>query len=117
MNKLSLFVYFWCIGIFYKNMFKIKAKHFRKLRKKLKVYYIQRSFEMFGDFANIPIERQSRVVGLSYSNAVYRYARRTHTISDILSIYETPIETNEMFGKWKIVPADTPYTRFIKYFR
>jgi hypothetical protein len=93
----------------------MKARHFKKLRKKVKVYLVERSAGMWGNFCDsIP---QKQVVGLSYQNAVYRYTKRTHTIQDITNVYSNPTEIDSMFGKWKIVPADTPYKRFVKYFR
>jgi len=94
----------------------MKAKYFKKLREKIKTYYIIRTPNMFGfNHNNYDLESYDEVMARTPKEAVKRYCKRKHWIKDLNNFDETPDETNLTFAKFMVLPKETPYKRFITY--
>lgn len=101
----------------------MKAKHFKKIRQLIQWYCVDRTPYMFGGFDGegwrirfIPPENWNRVCGYSPKDAVNRLARKTGTSADF-SYSSGAYPSNEMFGKWRVLPVNNTHIRNITYWR
>ena len=90
----------------------MKAKHIKKLRKKIKHYYIAMYDDWMFGFKQpcTPSDIKNRgdiAYGLNESDAIKRY---THTSCGYC-------ESNWMFAKWAMIPVDKVNSKFITYWR
>ena len=101
----------------------MKARHIRKLRKKIAsfdVYSIRESAGLFGDFNGLNrlnlIMNDYYVTADSYESALKRFFRnyeRNHKrVHDFYTNY--PIETTGRWGRMMVTNQRTKFTRFYK---
>lgn len=85
----------------------MKAKHIRKLRNKTRLFCISQSIGLFG----WPYSEVNAVVlAHTAEEAIQRLRKRQARPISYWS------ETDPQWGKYKVWPLNTPYSRFIKYY-
>jgi len=85
----------------------MKSKNFKKMRKIVNWYYVQKSTSLFGSFSNtFPLKT---VLAVNSKQALKRYFKRNN-------IYSSIVETNESSATYKVIPVNKPYLRFAKYY-
>jgi hypothetical protein len=94
----------------------MKAKHIKRIREMMQTFLIKRSYGMFGDFT-YDLECYDKIMARNPREATKRYCKRNHYIKDLNRYDEVPDESNEMFAKFRVLPINTPYDRFVTYWR
>jgi hypothetical protein len=101
----------------------MKASKFKKLRRLMRPFMVLRSYGMFGDFSHPGLYKKTgllwytKVMARSPKEAAYRYMKRNHTVKEFCNYDNRPDETSEQWAKLKVMPADTPFARFVKYYK
>ena len=95
----------------------MKAKYFKKSRSKVQYYYVSETIHLFGywnSYLNNSGGGLSKVEVLATNphQAVLRYLKRTNQ----KDFYEHN-ETSAEWAKFRVIPKDKPYDRFITYYR
>jgi hypothetical protein len=101
-------------------------KKIKQLRKTAKWYYVQEQdgFHLFGGCdthiiqESVDVGAAIKVLGLSESNALYRYMKREHRLEEFNSHSNMPDETSIDWAKWMVIEAErlTYKKQFPKYF-
>lgn len=97
----------------------MKAKHFKRIRLKARYFLVIKTGGLFGDFRK-DISRFSndkdlsegvRVLAFNELQAAKRYCKRNFENSLV-----PDTETNSTFGRYRVVPFDMQFRRFVKYY-
>ena len=85
----------------------MKAKHFKKIREQVQYFRVYQSGGLFGEFWST--DSYELILAKTPENAVLRWQKRIyHRQYDIR-------QTGERFGKFKVLPDNKPFNRFITY--
>jgi hypothetical protein len=90
----------------------MRAKYFRKLRKQVRIFLVEKSWGMFGDFDG---RYHSEVIARNAKEAAWRFMKRHHSLEEFSNLDNTPSLSSKTFGKLKIVPKEKPFERFSTY--
>lgn len=98
----------------------MKAKLISKIKSQMRDYLVLKTHGMFGDFQDYngkdyPLSFFEEIKARNPKEAAFRYFKRIHKLNDFSRYDQTPEETNETFGKVKVLPKDKPFERFITY--